>query len=175
MPEIGSRKTREKAFVDYVIALAQKDTGYAAKMRRADNRVTEDYAWEFLAPWINLQNDNERLPYALIGAAICREKPAHDGDSGIGQELAKRCKDIKDQGSSRLRRLLSCDSVPEACRILRQMIKFLQAQETGKISYARLLGELIDFGHEKSERVKQTWAMDFYNNLDTSTSKDTDK
>lgn len=161
-PEI--KKNREDNFVEYVSRIAQNDTGFAAKMRRADNRDTEDYAWEILAGWgIDLQNDFERLPYALVGAAICREKNMTVGEKGIGALLAESCGENSDQGGARLRRLLACDNVREACMVLRQIVRLLQARKPGELSYSRLLKDLMYFTRGGAERVKQGWAMDFYN------------
>lgn len=173
MPDSTKKETgKEEKFVEYVFRLAQKDTGFAAKMRRADNRVTEDYAWEFLAPWVDLSIDSRRLPYALVGAAVCREKTAADGSRGIGSLLAASCTENTDNGASRLRRLLACDSVVDACHVLRQMLKFLQSRCPGEISYARLLKELMQFAYGNGDRTKQKWAMDFYNNIAADDNKD---
>lgn len=161
---VPEKETREKLFVEHVIKKAREDTGYAAMLRRGDNPDTEYYAWEALASFIDLQNDNERIPYALVGAAICRVKPQKDGEAGIGEALAKCYMDNRDQGNLRLRRLLSCDSVREACGILRQILTLIQSRYPELLSYTRLLDDLGKFGKSywRRDKVKQNWAMDFY-------------
>lgn len=161
VPEKGSH---EKSFVEHVIKKAREDTGYAAMLRRGDNPGTDYYAYEALAQFkVNLQNDEERLPYALIGAAICRAKPQKDGTAGIGEALAKCYLENRDQGNMRLRRLLACANVQEACRILRQILTLIQARQPELLSYARLLEDLCKFGKQsRSDKIKQIWAMDFY-------------
>ena len=156
--------TKEKEFVKHVIKKAGEDTGYVAMLRRGDNPDTEYYAWEALARFIDLQNDRERIPYALVGAAICRVKPQKDGEAGIGEALAKCCKDNRDEGNMRLRRLLSCDNIQEVCRILRQVLTLIQSRQPELLSYSRLLDDLYKFGKSswRRNKVKQNWAMDFY-------------
>lgn len=156
------KMNREKAFVEYVFKRKEEDTGYSAKMRRGDNPDTEYYAYEVLAPFVDLQKDEKRLPYALVGAAICREKSKTDGKDGLGEALAKCFGENKDQGNLRMRRLLSCESVQEICLILRQMIRLLQSRAPGNLDYSQLLLDLQKFGYKNPNSIKQKWAMQFY-------------
>ena len=64
----------KKDFVAFVLKRSQEDAGFAARLRRADNPDTEDQSWGILAAFVNLERDAERLPYAVIGAALCRFK-----------------------------------------------------------------------------------------------------
>lgn len=155
---------REKAFVEHVIARSKIDAGYAAMMRHGDNPDTDYYAYEPLASFIDLDDDRKRLPYALIGAAICREKAEKDGAAGIGEVLAKCCADSSDKGNLSLQRLLSCGTIQEACSIIRRILSLAQSREPGSLSYARLLKELVQFeaSNMRQKKIKQGWAMDFY-------------
>lgn len=156
--------TRGKIFVENVIRKAGEDAGYAAKLKRGDNPDTEYYAYEILANYVDLRNDNKRISYALVGAAICRAKPRKEGEAGIGAALAKCYAENRDQGNLRMRRLLSCDNIGEACGILRQILTLVQSRYPELLSYTRLLEDLDKFGKSDWHRnkVKQDWAMDFY-------------
>jgi CRISPR system Cascade subunit CasB len=157
---------RPEKFVQFVIELCQNDKGAAAALRRADNPATEYQSWEYLAGFrIDLENPFERIPYAAIAAAIARSKIERDGSAGIGNALAFCYEDQSksNQAKARLRRLLACDSVEEACRILRPLFSLIDSKSTVTIDYSRLLRELISFGYDSNKNnVKTAWAADFY-------------
>ena len=80
---------KSQAFVEYVIKCCQTDNGTRAALTRADNPATEYQSWQVLAGFhINLELENQRLPYATIGAAIARAKIEKNGTLLIGQALA---------------------------------------------------------------------------------------
>lgn len=155
---------RPEKFVEFVIELCQKDKGAAAALRRADNPATEYQSWEYLAGFhIDLEKPFERVPYAVIAAAIARAKAERNGSAGIGKAIAF-CYDEKsasDQAKARLRRLLACDSVEEVCRILRPLFSLIDSKAAITLDYSRLLRDLISFGYDNN-RVKTAWATDFY-------------
>jgi CRISPR system Cascade subunit CasB len=161
----NDKKTgRSEAFVQFVIALCQKNKGAAAALRRADNPATEYQSWEYLAGFrIDLENPYERVPYAAIAAAIARAKIESDGASGIGKAIAC-CYDEKsgsEQAKARLRRLLACDSVTEACRILRPLFSLIDSKAAITLDYSRLLSQLLWFNRDSND-IKTKWATDFY-------------
>ena len=162
--EPGIKSGRSLAYVQFVIALIAKNKGVAATLKRADNPATEYQSWEYLAAFnIDLEKPWERLPFATIAAAIAKEKSAHNGSEGIGRAIAKCYDDGKesDQAKAKLRRLLACDSVDEACRILRPLFSLIASRGNSSIDYARLLDQLLKF-HWESERIKSQWAQEFY-------------
>ena len=162
--EPGIKTGRSLAFVQFIIALIAKNKGVAAALKRADNPATEYQCWEYLAAFnIDLEKPWERLPFATIAAAIAKEKSAHNGSEGIGRAIAKCYDDGKesDQAKAKLRRLLACDSVDEACRILRPLFSLIASRGNSSIDYARLLDQLLKF-HWESERIKSQWAQEFY-------------
>jgi len=64
-------RSKSLAFVNYIISRCQADNGLRAALKRADNPATEYQSWEVLAGFqVNLEYDNQRLPYATIAAAI---------------------------------------------------------------------------------------------------------
>ncbi len=157
--------SKGQAFVDYVINRCQTDKGLRAALTRADNPATEYQSWEVLAGFhVNLEYENQRLPYATIGAAIARAKAEKNGTTSIGQAIA-RCYEegnASDQAKAKLRRLLACETVTEACRIVRPLLRLAESRGVA-VDYAALLNDLLWFGHADSQaRIKARWAQNFY-------------
>ena len=150
------------AFVAEVIKRCnnEKETAYRAAMRRADNPDTETFAWEYLTHWCDIARDYERIPFALIGAAVAREKPAENGKKDLGELFRCCCKDENDseREKRRFHRIISCDSTLELCDVLRSNLKYLQGKVPGEIDYARLLEDILYFGN----KVKLRWAGNFF-------------
>lgn len=160
--------SREERFVAFVLDRSREDAGFAARLRRADNPDTEYQSWDILTSFgVSLERDAERLPFALVGAALCRFKPERDGVASLGEALRSCFEDedngaVANQGGARLRRLLACDSSEEACRIVRPMLALIAARTKKTLGFARLLNELLRFGGPFRERIKLRWAQDFY-------------
>ena len=161
-----SPRGKSLAFVDYIINRCQADNGLRAALKRADNPATEYQSWDVLAGFrVNLEYENQRLPHAAIAAAIARAKIEKNGALKIGQAIARCYEDgnASDQAKAKLRRLLACDSVPEACRILRPLFSLIESKGKTALDYANLLSDLLRFGHEDSRAyIKARWAQDFY-------------
>lgn len=161
-----SPRNKSLAFVDYIINRCQSDNGLRAILKRADNPSTEYQSWEVLAGFnVDLEYENQRLPYATIGAAIARAKAEKNGSAKIGNAIARCYEDgnTSDQAKAKLRRLLACDSVAEACRILRPLFSLIEAKGNSALDYAGLLNDLLWFGHDDSQiRIKARWAQSFY-------------
>ena len=160
----GSKKNQ--SFIDYIIDRCQGDNGVRAALKRADNPATEYQSWEILAGFkVDLEYENQRLPYATIAAAIARAKIEKNGVTKIGAAIARCYEDgnASDQAKAKLRRLLACDNVPEACRILRPLFSLIEAKGGVTLDYVQLLNDLLWFGHDDSQpRIKARWAQDFY-------------
>lgn len=153
-------------FVNYVIGLCapSANKGVAAALRRADNANTEYQSWQYLAPFVDLEKQWEREPFALIAASVAKAKVTMNGSAGIGQALAS-CYDDgseSDQAKTKLRRLLACDSVAEACRILRPLLNLIHGKAKVTLDFSRLLQQLSAFNWDQ-EKVKAQWAQNFYN------------
>jgi CRISPR system Cascade subunit CasB len=163
---VNTRANKAASFVEYVIRRCQADNGLRAALKRADNPATEYQSWEMLAGFkINLEYDNERLACAAIAATIARAKIEKNGAVQIGQAIARCYEDgnNSDQAKAKLRRLIACDSVPEICRILRPLFSLIEAKGYGGLDYARLLDDLLGFGHDEQQtRIKARWAQSFY-------------
>lgn len=161
-PETKSGKSL--GFVQFIIAVIAKNRGVAATLKRADNPATEYQCWEYLATFnIDLEKPWERLPFATVAAAIAKAKVVNNGSIGIGSAIAHCYEDgnQSDQAKTKLRRLLACDSVEEACRILRPLFSLIEARGITSINYTELLDQLLKF-HWDSQRIKTQWAQEFY-------------
>lgn len=155
------KKSRGQSFVEFVLVRMEKDNAFGAALRRADNPATEYQSWEYLALWCDIDKDWERLPFATVVAAIARAKPKTDGFLGIGKAIAVCYEDgnKSDAAKSKLRRLLACNSVKEACVILHPLLSLIASRGV-RLNYGQLLGELLYFGDGEKAKVK--WAIDFY-------------
>lgn len=157
------KKTKEQQFVQFIIERCKQDKGFAARLRRADNPATEYQSWEVLGPWVDLENNFQRLPYAVITASIARAKVDFNGNLSLGKAIAmayaeKGSTQYSDQAKARLRRLLACDDVAEVCRVIRPVLTLIDSKVSQALDYSKLLSELRYFG----ERSKIRWAQDFY-------------
>ena len=156
--------SREAGFVTQVINRIQQDKGLSARLRRADNPATEYQSWELLARYgIDLERDDERLPFACVAAAIAQAKIQNNGTLALGRAIASCYPDghQNDQAQARLRRLLACDEVAELCRVLRPVLTLIDSRVAQPLDYARLLGQLRRFAFAPPS-VKAQWAQEFY-------------
>lgn len=151
-------------FVEYVIrkvnSKAPADKHFRAVMRRADNPAFESAAWEYLIPFCDIEKEYERLPFAVVGAAIAKAKPEKDGEGNLGNAFHQICKnkDDMERESRRFRRLLAADTTGELCEVLRPALHYLTSKEA-TIGYAQLLKDVIYW----RRKTKQFWAKEFYN------------
>ena len=152
-------KANPAGFVAAVIARVKTDTAFRAVMSRADNPAFESAAWEYLIPYCNIENDFERIPFALTGAAIARIRPDNDGPAGLGSAFRAICDKDEDREREtlRFRRLIACDSSLELCGVLRPVIQYL-ASKGASISFTQLLKDLLFW----NPRTKIRWTTQFY-------------
>ncbi|SMG66484.1 CRISPR-associated protein, Cse2 family [methanotrophic bacterial endosymbiont of Bathymodiolus sp.] len=164
MSDTQKKATRGQSFTRFIIDRMQ-DNGVAAALRRADNPNTEYQSWDTLAAFhIDLDKPGQRLPFATIACAIAKAKAEQNGTTGIGQAIARCYDDGKDsdQAKAKLRRLLACESVDEACRILRPLFSLINSKGNSHLNYAQLLDDLLWFNNDNHQRIKSAWAQDFY-------------
>jgi len=161
MSDTQKKETRGQAFTRFIIDRMQ-DNGVAAALRRADNPNTEYQSWDTLAAFnIELDKPWQRLPFATIAAAMAKAKAEKNGEIKMGQAIARCYEDGRDsdQAKAKLRRLLACDSVEEACRILRPLFSLINARGNISLDYASLLNDLL---YWNNQATKSRWAQDFY-------------
>lgn len=136
------------------------DTAFVANMRRADNPNQCSAAWEFLVPFCDIADERQRLCFALVGAAIAREKPAADGSGSVGAALRKICgadQEAQEREGKRLRRLIACDTVWELLPVLRSILGYIQGKGIS-VNYTGLLRELLFW----NENIRIAWTRDFF-------------
>ena len=162
--EEAKRKTRGQRFVAAVLQRLQRENsrGFAARMRRADNPDTEHQSWgDLMALGVNIEKDAERLPYALVGAALCRQKTPGEGSLGLGEAL-RGCFSEIEQGEMRLRRLLACGSISELAGVLRPVLRLVASKNDKPVCWADLLDDLLYFQGKWRQRILLRWASGYY-------------
>lgn len=160
----NAQQSWEHGFVSGVIDRCKQDKGLAARLRRADNPSTEYQCWELLASFgIDLERDEQRLPFVVVAAAIARSKTEANGHLGLGRAIAACYEDgnANDQAKSRLRRLLACDDIKELGRLLRPQLALIDSRVNQPLDYVRLLRQLRRFSYAASS-IKAQWATEFY-------------
>lgn len=159
-----AQKPTPYIFVKRVITRINKDdTAFRAAMTRADNPQTEYQSWRYLIELgsVDLKIDWQRRAYALVGAAMARERTQRNGSQSLGLALRMCCLDpekVDDNVECRLRRILACKSQKELITVLRQIIRYIQKNEKVSLDYEKLLWHILKFG----ESVKLQWANEFY-------------
>ena len=167
--------TRSQRFVETVIQRCGQDKGLAARLRRADNSATEYQSWELLASLnVDLERDYERLPFAIVAAAIAKSKTDSNGSLTLGRAIAA-CYEKEGNDSSqakiRLRRLLACDDLEELIQILRPLLSLIQSKVSQPLDYVQLLNQLRFFS-SNSQSSKARWAQEFYGKPVTAENKE---
>ncbi|MDP3187979.1 MAG: type I-E CRISPR-associated protein Cse2/CasB [Limnobacter sp.] len=161
--------SKADAFIDYLCANLPKDKGAASRLRRADNPSTEHMSWEILAKFnIDLEKPYQRIPYALVAASLAKSKNLKSGSFRLGSALRLAFSEAQTspnepaaQAVARLRRILSCSSTEELCRVLRPVLTLIQSRVSGDLDYARLLNQLLRY-HHAPEKVQAQIAQEFY-------------
>lgn len=156
--------SRDQRFVKAILQYCATDKGTAARLRRADNPATEYQSWEVLGTLgIDLEKDYQRLPYVAVAAAIAKSKADSNGRQSLGRAIAGCYEDGREssQGKARLRRLLACDELAEACRILRPILTLINSKNGQPLDFVRLLGQLRGFPF-RAQEIKAQWAQEFY-------------
>lgn len=165
---MSEERCNPSGFVEFVFRRSNQkdDTAFSAIMRRADNPTLCSTAWEYLVPFCNIENDHQRLAFALVGAAIAREKAETDGPDSLGTVFQKICQgdaDAMERESRRFRRLIACGTMQELIPVLRPILKYLQGKLPAMICYDRLLKDLIFW----NENIRIRWTREFYNKLNS--------
>lgn len=137
----------------------QQDSAFRAAMSRADNPALESCAWEYLVPYCNIEREEERKAFAIVGAAIAKNRPEQDYELNFGRSLATICEneDDKEREGKRLRRLVSCNELAELLPVLRPVLNYM-ASKGARIGYHNLLNDLLFWG----KRTQLRWVNDFY-------------
>ena len=141
-----------------------KDSGLVARMKRADNPDMDYQVWDTLLFFhVDIENSRQRLPFCLVGAALCRHDSEQDGSAGLGEALRSCYTDeTADSGTMRLRRLLNCSTTAEVCQVLRPILSLIESKASKPLDHHRLLEELLSFEGPRQESIKIRWARQFW-------------
>ena len=142
---------KAQLFVESVFRRKEEDSGFRSRMRGAGSAVRETAVWGDLAPFCNLEDENLRAAYVLIGSSIAFEEKAVNGVQSFGKLLSQTWGDEKDA------KLLD---VTELCRVLRPCLRLIRSRRPGELDYAQLLDDLLRFPFNP-DKVKARWVMDF--------------
>lgn len=164
-------KGKNAELIQHFLKRCSMDTAFCAAFKKADNPNTEFYSWEYLSQFgVDLSKSWERLPMVTVFSATARSKQQHDGHLSIGTAIA-RCYDSSpgkhdgnksDPAKVRMRRVLACSTVEELCMVIHPLLRLMQSRGV-TVSYAKLLTDLRLF-YYNADRVRTTWAQDFYSN-----------
>lgn len=159
------QKSKAQNFVEDILERSLEDKEFRASLRCANNPKTEWRAWPTLI-CRGIQVDSpDKDAYCLVAAAVSYRKSRPDGTLSLGEALresATKGEKSLTGAEARLRRLFSCDSLREACTVLRPVLGLLQSRLPDQLSLGGLLEDLLSFNSWKRDRVKERWAMDFY-------------
>ncbi|WP_140919303.1 type I-E CRISPR-associated protein Cse2/CasB [Limnobaculum xujianqingii] len=161
------RQDQASQFISYILQRCNDNKGFAARLRRADNPATEYQCWELLAAFnINLEWENQRLPYTTVAAAVAKAQIGQNGSLSLGRAIAACYDDGNEsnQAKAKLRRVLACDSTQELCRILRPLLTMISSKAGQSLDYSRLLQQLLKF-HWDTQKIKTQWAQEFYGGI----------
>lgn len=164
-------KKPEQDLMLRVMERCKKDTAFCAALKRADNPDTEYQSWEYLADYnVNLEYENQRLPYTTVFAAAARSSNNTDGFLTLGQALLSVYEGDMESSPARarLRRILACDSTKEVCEVLHSVLRLIGDKP---ISYGLLLHDL-KFFERNPEQTKARWAQQFFGKQDDDSKED---
>jgi CRISPR system Cascade subunit CasB len=155
-----------KKFVEYIMQTVNTSKAIQVALKRANNPNTEYQSWEILAGFgINIDYENERLSYATIASSIAHTCQSVNGNTSIAKAIGMCYQDGNQShpAKTKLRRMLSCDSTSEICRILRPLFSLINSKGIVSLDYVKLLDQLRWYDNEDSrQRTKISWAQDFY-------------
>lgn len=150
-----------RKFVTAMIEKVKQDSACRAALRHADNFSTESRAWQYIVHFCKLEYQDERRAFCLVGAAIARAMPDHDGHMSVGSALRSLCTGNTEEALStelaRLRRLLACADSTELIDVIRHVLRYLQTKGT-PISYDLVLRDILYW----SEYTRINWTKDFF-------------
>lgn len=168
-------RDRVKKFVEYVYAKIKDDNGARSRFRGALSSSRSYTSWGDIAPYMNIEDESTRDACSLICGSIALDEPDGVKSLGLGSALQKCCLDAEDgeKGgpcSNRLRRLISCRTTKELCRVLRPILSLVRSRCPGGLDYALLLEELLDY-EDHQDKIKARWVGGFYRSGEKETEK----
>lgn len=159
---------KEQIFIDAVYK-AISDKGQKAKFKRADTEALNHQCWSFLlAHGVDIESNNDREIASLVVASIARSKTEKNGKKPFASALAACYPDgsASDSAVMKMRRICSCDSIPELLGVLRPVLRLIESR-VGNIDYVDLYEGLLRFRFEDSRRnIQARWMKAFYSRIE---------
>lgn len=155
---------RSDDFVGYLFSLKGKDKGMLASFKRADNEAYEWKTWQVLRRFVDLEHDDERRAFALVGACIAKSKQSANGTVGLGRAFRLAAGDGGDSYSPRFMRVLSAESLDELLVILRPSLTYL-INQCGILDFGGILADILFFKYQR-DSIRVRWAKDYLVNDD---------
>lgn len=153
---------RSEDFVDYLFSLKGKDKGLMASFKRADNEAHEWKTWQVLGRFVDLERDDERRAFALVGACIAKSKQSANGTVGLGRAFRIATGDDGGNYSPRFMRVLSAENLDELLVILRPSLTYLTDQ-CGILDFDGILVDILAFKYRR-DSIRGRWAKDYLAN-----------
>jgi len=162
-----------QAFMDHLVALAERDRGALAVLRRSAGFSPGAYppAYPYVERFVGTERGADD-PYRLalyLAAGLFAQHRKHVTKTTFGAAFGTLARQRASASiEQRFMALLgaSPESLPD---LLRQAVSLLAADGLS-FDYARLLDDLAlwlnQFAHEGRDRLRQQWARDFYRAYD---------
>ena len=153
---------RSDDFVSYLFSLKGKDKGMLASFKRADNEAYEWKTWQVLRRFVDLERDDERRTFALVGACIAKSKQTVNGTVCLGRAFRIAAGDEGGNYSPCFMRVLSAESLDELLVILRPSLAYLTNQ-CGNLDFCGILADVLSFKYRR-DSIRVRWAKDYLAN-----------
>lgn len=173
MSDLSLKDEHARAFVEYLIALRERDRGALAALRHslAFEPGTYHKAFSYVEKFAGAathEHDARRLALYAVAGLFARhpETAAQTFAAAFGQLARKRKasseKEYSTSIENRFIALLGADA-ENIFDYLRQAISLLAADDIG-LNYVQLLGDLSQWMNPNAhtDRLRQRWARDFY-------------
>ena len=145
--------------MSYILNKISWDKDFANKIKLCDMIQYDMYADELLGPWFHSEDDSHKYIFSTIASSVIRSNTKVNGKIRFMTAFGKIDKN-QHYSESQLKILLQSSNVIEVCKVMRNMLRQIEA---GKfhIDYERLLDQLIFF-NTYPDRQKISWAKDYY-------------
>jgi CRISPR type I-E-associated protein CasB/Cse2 len=161
--KMNKTEERAEALLQFLQRHAE-DRGVMADLRCGFSQTREHRAWPHIAAWCELDKDWSRMPVQTLCAAFATQpKTISSGNLGstmralaVGQE--KDTENALKSFEGRFRRLLTCDTRQELCRLLTAVVRAAKAKEVA-INYSQLYCDICWW---ENGDVKLRWAAAYW-------------
>lgn len=170
--ELKNNPQKDKCsyFIENIFRLCKSDSGIASKLKRAasENQAVSSYGI-LVRAGIDIEKSNQLITHSIVAEIIAKSELESDvGKENLGAVLRLSLEFKKEEGKelndTRMRRLLSCDTLEELQLVLRSILNFIISRgNIEKLCLSEFLKDLLYFETESAQnRIKKKWAKSFY-------------